>query len=163
MRCKRLSVLGGEHEGTSSDSKVFGLKKYEFSCVLTVYNSLSTLWLFKHFFFIGVHRWRSHQSFLYKSDLSRLFKLSPLTQTSWHFFPCINRPAKWPVSRRNSCVWVVAGTGGPVPISVFPSLSWSHQSPSCTSESTMCVCLTCSFFAFFLILISSSNPDYMSL
>lgn len=26
-------------------------------------------------------------------------------QTSWHF-PCINRPAKWPVSRRNSCVRV---------------------------------------------------------
>lgn len=37
-------------------------------------------------FFIGVRRWRSSQSFLYKSDSSRLFKFSPLYADILAFF-----------------------------------------------------------------------------
>lgn len=101
-----------------------------FSRALTDYNSLSTLWM--DFFFIGVHHWRSFQSFLYKSNSSRLFKFSPLYADILAFFfhaliVLLSGlyPAGIPVFELSQ-----GQEGGPVPISVFPSFSWSHQSPA---------------------------------
>lgn len=40
----------------------------------------------------------------YISTICHDSRVRPFTQALLHF-PCINRPAKWPVSHRNSCVW----------------------------------------------------------
>lgn len=48
---------------------------------------------------------------LYISPICHGSYFRPVIQTSRHF-PCLNRSAKWFVSHRNSCVWVVTGTGG---------------------------------------------------
>lgn len=95
-------------------------------------------------------RYALQRSFLsfYISSICHGSHVRPVTQTSRRF-PCINCPAKWPVSHRNSCVWVVAWTGGLFPISRSFFLIPSHS--SCTSQrkrklhtvvnTCMCVCM----------------------